>query len=62
MILLSLLLSTIPVDSQYLLTCEQYDWLKDGVFQSTILSPSEKLEFIFRFADGTDPKCFEENL
>ena len=62
MILLSLLLSTIPVESRYLLTCEQYDWLKDGVFRSTILSPSEKVEFIFHFANSTDPKCFEENL
>jgi len=42
-----------------LMTCEQYDWLKEGVFKSEILSPSEKLDFIFTFADGTDPKCFD---
>jgi len=48
----------LPVLASMMLTCEQFDWLKEGVFRSTLLTPSEKLEFIFRFADGTDPECF----
>ena len=60
MLLFSLLFSALPIDSQYLLKCEEYDWLANGVFEATTLSSSEKLEFITRFMEGTDPKCFED--
>ena len=62
MLFLSLLLFSADVDPRYLLSCEQYDWLVSGVYKSQLLTPSEKLKLIFRFADGTDPKCFEEKL
>ena len=48
----------LPLLASMMLTCEQFDWLRQGVFESTLLTPSEKLDFVFRFADGTDPECF----
>jgi len=48
----------LPVLASMMLTCEQFDWLREGVFRSELLTTSEKLDFIFRFADGTDPECF----
>ena len=48
----------LPVLASMMLTCEQFDWLKEGVFRSELLTTSEKLDFIFRFADGTDSGCF----
>jgi hypothetical protein len=49
----------LPLLASMLMTCEQYDWLAKGVFEATTLSPSEKVEFIYTFAKGTDPKCFK---
>jgi hypothetical protein len=40
------------------LSCQDYDWLAKGVYKSELLSSSEKLDFIFRFMEVTDPACF----
>lgn len=58
-----ILLAHIP-QSDYL-RCEDYDWLVKGVVETELLSPSQKLDFIIRWREHTDPSCFiinsEEN-
>ena len=51
---LSLLLAV----NQPLISCEDYDWLVKGVYDSQLLKSSERLEFISVFMRGTDPACF----
>ena len=55
--LLSFLLFSIEPDIN-LLSCRDYDWLSQGVFESNLLTRNEKLEFISIFIRGTDPACF----
>jgi len=58
--ILSLLLTLSSPESRLLLTCEQFDWLVERTFKSELLSPSEKIEFVGRYADWTDPTCFRD--
>jgi hypothetical protein len=55
--LLTFLLASAQPDPM-LLNCKDYDWLARGVYESELLTPSEKLEFISVFIRGTDPTCF----
>ena len=55
--LLTLLLASVQPDPM-LLSCRDYDWLSGGVWESELLTPKEKLEFISVFIRGTDPACF----
>ena len=57
MFLLPLLLATAEPDIK-LLSCKDFDWLAKGVFESTLLDRTEKLEFISIFMRGTEPACF----
>ena len=57
MFLLPLLLATAEPDIK-LLSCKDFDWLAQGVFESTLLDRSQKLEFISIFMKGTEPACF----
>jgi len=58
--ILPLLLALSNPEPKMLLTCEQYDWLSGRTMRSEVLSIWEKIEFIARFAEGTDPACFPE--
>jgi len=61
MLLFSLILATAQPDTRMLLSCDDFSWLMQGVVEAKTLSPGEKIEFIARFMQGTDPKCFEDN-
>ena len=58
--MLPLLLAIAQPEPRMLLTCEQFQWLSERVVKSETLSSWKKIEFIARFADGTDPACFPE--
>jgi hypothetical protein len=58
--ILSLLLALSNPEPKLLLTCEQYEWLVERTMSSPILSIWEKIEFVARYAEGTDPTCFPE--
>ena len=53
-----MLLSLMLFAAQPQLSCQDYDWLAEGIYKSELLSSSEKLEFISLFIKGTDPVCF----
>jgi len=57
---LSLFLAASQPEPKMLLTCEQFQWLMERTIRTESLSSWKKLEFIARFADGTDPACFPE--
>ena len=57
--ILPLLLTIAQPEPRMLLTCEQFEWLMKGTMEAETLSIWKKIEFIDRFADGTDPACFE---
>ena len=40
------------------LRCEDYEWLKNGVNESDLFSPSEKSKMILHWIEHTDPACF----
>ena len=58
--ILSLLLAVAQPEPKLLLTCEQFEWLSERTMNSEVLSVWKKIEFIARYADGTDPACFPE--
>ena len=58
--ILSLLLAVAQPEPKLLLTCEQFEWLSERTMNSKVLSVWEKIEFIARYAEGTDPACFPE--
>jgi len=58
--ILPLLLALSQPEPKLLLTCEQYEWLAGRTMSSKILTVWEKIEFIARYAEGTDPACFPE--
>jgi len=57
---LSLLLAIAQPEPRMLLTCEQFQWLMERTMETESLSVWKKIEFIARYADGTDPACFPE--
>jgi hypothetical protein len=57
---LPLLLAIAQPEPKMLLTCEQFEWLVERTVRTESLSSWKKIEFIARFADGTDPACFPE--
>jgi hypothetical protein len=58
--ILPLLLALAQPEPKMLLTCEQFEWLVERTVRTESLSSWKKIEFIARFADGTDPACFPE--
>ena len=57
MILLALLISHhVPVE--HYLKCDDYMWLRNGLMESEIFTPSEKADILIRWINHTDPKCF----
>ena len=57
MLLLSLLLATHIPQEDYL-RCQDYEWLRNGVNESDLFSPSEKSDMILHWIEHTDPQCF----
>jgi len=57
---LPLLLAIAQPEPSMLLTCEQFNWLTERTMETESLSVWKKIEFIARYADGTDPACFPE--
>jgi hypothetical protein len=57
---LPLLLAIAQPEPKMLFTCEQFEWLVERTVRTESLSSWKKIEFIARFADGTDPACFPE--
>jgi len=57
---LPLLLAIAQPEPKMLLTCEQFEWLVERTVRTESLSSWKKIEFIARYADGTDPACFPE--
>jgi len=60
MFLLSLFLTASQPDPKLLMSCDDFSWLLQGVVESELLSPGQKIEFIGRFMQATDPACFDE--
>ena len=58
--ILPLLLALSQPEPKLLLTCEQFEWLSERTMNSEVLSVWKKIEFIARYAEGTDPTCFPE--
>ena len=57
MLLLSLLIAThVPTDMY--LSCEDYDWLAQGLMESKLFTPSQTVEILQRWITHTDPHCF----
>ena len=59
MLLLSLIFATHIPQEQYL-RCEDYEWLKQGIIESELFTPSEQFNIITHWMNHTDSKCFEE--
>jgi hypothetical protein len=57
MLLLSLLLATHIPQEDYL-RCQDYEWLKQGMEETTLFTPAEKFDIILHWMEHTDPKCF----
>ena len=47
------------IPPEHFLRCEDYEWLKNGVNESDLFSPSEKSEMILHWIEHTDPACFD---
>ena len=47
------------VPPENFLRCEDYAWLKNGLEQSDLFSPSEKTDLILHWIEHTDPHCFD---
>jgi len=58
--ILPLFLALAQPEPKMLLTCEQFEWLSERTMKTESLSVWKKIEFIARYADGTDPACFPE--
>ena len=57
--MLSLLtIFALHVPTSNYLKCEDFDWLANGLSQTELFSPSEKLEILSNWMDHTDPHCF----
>ena len=41
------------------LRCEDYQWLKQGLEETTLFTPSEKSHIILHWMNHTDPHCFD---
>jgi len=51
---LSLLLTV----NQPTLSCKDYDWIAEGVYEIEFLRPEQKLDILSILIKGTDPICF----
>jgi hypothetical protein len=47
------------VPAENLLRCEDYQWLKQGMEETTLFTPAEKSQIILHWIEHTDPHCFD---
>ncbi|AMO42980.1 hypothetical protein BJD43_gp050 [Cyanophage S-RIM50] len=41
------------------LRCEDYQWLKQGLKETTLFTPAEKSDILIHWINHTDPHCFD---
>jgi len=41
------------------LRCEDYEWLKQGLEETTLFTPFEKSDLLIHWMNHTDPHCFD---
>jgi len=41
------------------LRCEDYEWLKQGLEETTLFTPFEKADILINWMNHTDPHCFD---
>jgi len=49
--------SHVPVENY--LRCEDYEWLKQGLEETTLFTPAEKSDILINWINHTDPHCFD---
>jgi len=49
--------SHVPVENY--LRCEDYEWLKQGLEETTLFTPAEKSAILINWIEHTDPHCFD---
>ena len=49
--------SHVPVENY--LRCEDYEWLKQGLEETTLFTPFEKSDILIHWMNHTDPHCFD---
>jgi len=49
--------SHVPVENY--LRCEDFNWLREGLEETTLFTPFEKSDLLIRWKKHTDPHCFE---
>ena len=47
----------VPVENY--LRCDDYEWLKQGLQESTLFTPAEKSSILINWINHTDPQCFD---
>jgi len=47
------------VPSEQYLRCEDYEWLKQGLEETTLFTPFEKSDILIHWMNHTDPTCFD---
>ena len=57
LIFLNLVTQREPVDPAHYLNCEQSAWMRERILRSELLDASQKLDFVTRTWEGTDPSC-----
>ena len=55
--LMTVLAMHVPT-SDYL-SCENFDWLANGLARSELFTPAEKFDILTRWMKHTDPSCFD---
>ena len=49
--------SHVPVEKY--LRCDDYEWLKQGLQETTLFTPFEKADILIHWMEHTDPQCFD---
>jgi len=47
------------VSPDLFLRCEDYQWLKQGLEESSLFTPMEKLDITLHWMEHTSPSCFD---
>jgi hypothetical protein len=61
LIFLNLITQRAPVDPEHYLSCEQSAWMRERILSSELLNAGQKLDFVTRTWEGTDPSCKEDH-
>ena len=41
------------------LNCDDFNWLREGLGETTAFTPFEKADILIHWMEHTDPKCFD---